>query len=197
MRVRAVENRSPIRDWWSYSQGLRLRHRLAVLAPDAQDVVTQAGGWLFDRAQAGWEVAVALADVGDIAPLQLLGATVLELEGPLSVPVHHTWPELLIVAPALLAADERVRGGVRECLERDLLDIVVWDQELPAGFDRWFAGAHCHPSAAARAFKACALALGGYPGAGSAPIERFRAAGARIDAVAGSFALGPGECAAC
>ncbi|WP_067651830.1 hypothetical protein [Nocardia harenae] len=187
MSTAAGANR--VTEWWTYSQGLRLRHRLAVLACDGAEVIAEAGGWLFDRAQAGWEVAVVLAEVTEVVPLQLLGATVLELEGPLSVPVHHTWPELLIVAPELLAADARVRDGVLRCLEYDLLDIVVWDRDLPAEFEPRFLGAHYRLSAAARAFKARALALGGNPGADVSAPERFRVSSPRMRALAECFVL--------
>src|SRR3954454_7449288 len=38
-----------------------LRYQLNVLAASAQDVVQSAGGWVFDRARAGWDVNVVLA----------------------------------------------------------------------------------------------------------------------------------------
>lgn len=163
-----------ITEWWAYAHGLRLRRRLAVLAHDSDDVVARAGGWLFDQAQAGWEVVAALEQVDDIAPLHILGASVVELEGPLSVPVHHIWPDLMVVSPEVLVADSRVRAGVQDCLDRGLLDIVVWDEDLPDDLDHHFVEAHHHLSAAARAFKSRALAAGGAPADDLAPIERFR-----------------------
>src|SRR5256885_3035465 len=56
-----------------------LRYQLNVLAASAQDVVQWAGGWLCDRAKAGWDVNVILADGGDPRPLTILGATALDL----------------------------------------------------------------------------------------------------------------------
>src|SRR6201999_4509172 len=41
---------------------LGLRYRLDVVAADVADVVKFAGGWLFDRAMAGWDVTVLLVD---------------------------------------------------------------------------------------------------------------------------------------
>src|ERR1700688_3322744 len=51
-----------------------LRPRLAVLAPSVVEVVRSAGGWLFDRAMAGWNVTVITSDHSDSRPLQILGA---------------------------------------------------------------------------------------------------------------------------
>lgn len=147
-----------VTNWWTYAHQHPLRYRLAVLATNARDVVEHAGGWLFDRSMAGWDVNVVLADVTDLAPLQILGVTVLELEGPLAVPVHHTWPDALAVAPDLLLSDSRVRDGVLNCLENDLIEVVVWGNPLPAEFECRVDGMDHRLSAAAHAFKSRALA---------------------------------------
>ena len=47
-----------------------MRYRLDVVAADVADVVKFAGGWLFDRAMAGWDVTVLLVDHPDERPLQ-------------------------------------------------------------------------------------------------------------------------------
>jgi len=48
--------------------------------------VRSAGGWLCDRARAGWDVNVLVADGGDPQPLMILGATALDQdEGFLSI----------------------------------------------------------------------------------------------------------------
>ncbi|EUA51101.1 hypothetical protein I552_2042 [Mycobacterium xenopi 3993] len=54
------------------------------------DVVMFAGGWLFDRAMAGWEVTVLLTDHPDDRPLRILGARTLDLEYALASADH--WP---------------------------------------------------------------------------------------------------------
>ena len=51
-----------------------MRYRVDVVAADVADVVKFAGGWLFDRAMAGWDVTVLLVDHPDERPLQILGA---------------------------------------------------------------------------------------------------------------------------
>ena len=60
-----------------------MRYRLDVVASSVVDVVRFAGGWLFDRAMAGWDVSVLLTDLADQPdgrPLQILGAQVVDLE---------------------------------------------------------------------------------------------------------------------
>ncbi|MFD4354402.1 hypothetical protein ACFWPX_17750 [Nocardia sp. NPDC058518] len=152
-----AQDAGPIVDWWAYAHRHPLRYRLAVLATDAREVVTHAGGWLFDRSMAGWDVNAVLTDVTDLLPLQILGASVLELEGPLAVPVHHTWPDALAVAPDLLRSDSRVRDGVLNCLEHDLIEIVLWGP-LPEEFENRVEVMSHRLSRAARAFKGRALA---------------------------------------
>ena len=65
-----------------------MRYRLDVVAASVADVVRFAGGWLFDRAMAGWDVTVLLtdrvADHRDERPLHILGAQTLDLEDALA-----------------------------------------------------------------------------------------------------------------
>ncbi|WP_067862621.1 hypothetical protein [Nocardia shimofusensis] len=115
-----------------------------------------------------------LSDVAGSAPLRILGATVLELEGPLSVPVHHTWPDLLVVAPGLYAHDSRVRRGVQDCLQGDRLTVITWDQPLPAELEDRFSHVSYPLSDAAHAFKTRAVAATSTPPAAVESLERFR-----------------------
>jgi hypothetical protein len=67
-----------------------MRYRLDVVASSVVDVVRFAGGWLFDRAMAGWDVSVLLTDLADHPdgrPVQALdhGVTEVTLWG-------ETWP---------------------------------------------------------------------------------------------------------
>ena len=45
-----------------------MRYRLDVVAGSVVDVVRFAGGWLFDRAMAGWDVSVLLTDLWPTTP---------------------------------------------------------------------------------------------------------------------------------
>ena len=42
------------------SDGECLRYRVDVVAASAADVVQSAGGWLYDRVMAGWEVTALI-----------------------------------------------------------------------------------------------------------------------------------------
>ncbi|WP_024804566.1 hypothetical protein [Nocardia sp. BMG51109] len=153
-----------------------MRYRLAVVAPNADDVIRHAGGWLFDRTTAGWEVTVLVSDCANVRPLGILGATVLDLEESLSAPVHDTWPHAIAVASSTYLADERVRSGVLECLDRGLTEIALWGDEVPIELARRVQPVQRRVSAAARAFKACALDAAGYPAEAVGATEAFRAA---------------------
>jgi hypothetical protein len=62
------------------SAGRVLRYQLNVVASTTEDVVESAGGWLCDRARAGWDVNVLVAEGGDPRPLTILGATARDLD---------------------------------------------------------------------------------------------------------------------
>ncbi len=59
---------------------LDMRYRLDVVAPSVAEVVRNAGGWLFDRVMAGWDVTVMITGDDDIRPLQILGVDTADLE---------------------------------------------------------------------------------------------------------------------
>lgn len=51
-----------------------------VVTPSTVEVLRLAGGWMFDRVLAGWDVRVLAADQGGIRPLRILGANEDDLE---------------------------------------------------------------------------------------------------------------------
>ena len=94
-----------------------LRYRLDVVAADVVDVVRFAGGWLYDRAMAGWDVTVLIADRPDDRPLQILGVQVLDLEDALASVGTRPRPQALAAAADLFGCDSRVRQGVSSFAE--------------------------------------------------------------------------------
>ena len=54
------------------------RYQLSAVGFSTVDVVQSAGGWLCDRARAGWDVSVLVAIREDPRPLTILGATTLD-----------------------------------------------------------------------------------------------------------------------
>jgi hypothetical protein len=151
-----------------------VRYRLDVVATDVADVVRFAGGWLFDRAMAGWDVTVLVADHPDDRPLQILGVQVLDLECALATAGHRPPPQTLAAAADLFDCDSRVREGVVQALDQGATEVTLWGQTWPAELDDTVGLVEHRLSAAAHAFKSQALAAAGISPAGIGAIERFR-----------------------
>jgi hypothetical protein len=138
--------------------GRILRYQLNVVASTTEDVVRSAGGWLCDRARAGWDVNVLVADGGDPRPLSILGATALDLdEGFVSTVRSASRVEALAVSADLLATDTRVREEILRVLKRGLTEVIVWGKQWPAELGRQADPVQHRVSPAARAFKSYAL----------------------------------------
>src|SRR6201992_1572774 len=153
---------------------LGMRYRLDVVAADVADVVRFAGGWLFDRAMAGWDVTVLLADPRDDRPLQILGAQIVDLEYALATVGHRPPPQTRAAAADLFDCDSRVRDGVLQALEQGATEVTLWGQTWPAELDDSVGLVEHRLSAAARAFKAQALAAAGMRGDSIGASESFR-----------------------
>ncbi len=150
-----------------------LRHRLAIVAPNTVDAVRYAGGFIFDRMMGGWEVVAVLTEHDDVRPLEILGATVLDLTTALASPVHATWPESVLLAPDVFASNEWVRKGAIDCLDKGLSELAVWGDDLPGELACRVFSAHHRLSTAARAFKRCALGAAGIPEQADEDLEIF------------------------
>lgn len=146
-----------------------LRYRLDVLATTTVDVVQSAGGWLYDRVMAGWEVTVLLAENCDTRPLRILGA-----RGMVLASVTGSTSHSLAVSAEAFTADARVRDRVLESLEGRLTEVALWGRAPEAWPLRvnlaTTEGQHLL-SAAARTFKAHALAAAGIVCAAVDPTE--------------------------
>jgi hypothetical protein len=151
-----------------------VRYRLDVVAADVADVVRFAGGWLFDRSMAGWDVTVLLADHADERPLQILGSRILDLEYALATVGHRPPPQTLAAAADLFDCDSRVRQGVLQALEQGATEVTLWGQTWPVELDSHVSLVEHRLSAAAQAFKAQAFAAAGIAGPSIAAIETFR-----------------------
>lgn len=141
-----------------------LRYRLEVVATSAVDVVHAAGGWLYDRVMAGWEVTVLLPGGDGTRPLQILGARTADLETGLTEPrPWGPWGQSLAVSAAALASDDRVRNLMLAALEHRSGEVALWGDEWPWGLNRTISPVQHVLSAAARAFKGQALKAAGIP----------------------------------
>jgi hypothetical protein len=156
-----------------HARSRQLRYRIAVLAPSVKDVVCSAGGWLFDRAWAGHQVTVLVADDVDYRPLRILGAEALDLDCALTPQVRTVWPDTLAVAADLYRHDERVRQGVLETISGGMTNIVMWGDNWPAELETLTTSVQHPLSVAARAFKARALRVTVHS-QHVGPVETFR-----------------------
>ncbi len=160
-----------------------LRYRLVVVAADPVDVVTWAGGWLFDRAAEGWEVTVAVESPVDVRPLAILGLGVADLGCVLSCRQQLPAPQAFSIAGEVSALGVAAREWAERYMRSARTEVRFWG-DIGYG-ERAFphsAPTRYVPTRAAAAFKGYALDAAGVRSA--AEFESFRA-------VAGSVA-GPG-----
>jgi hypothetical protein len=141
------------------TDGECLRYRLDVIAASAADAVHAAGGWLYDRAMAGWEVTVLLPPGCDSRPLRILGVKAIDLEtgfGRTGSATHS-----LAVSAEVFAADDRIRATVLKALNHGLTEVALWGEGWPLADNRGMAWVQHVLSSAARTFKGHALAAAG------------------------------------
>lgn len=135
-----------------------MRYRLDVVAANVPEVVKYAGGWLVDRVMAGWDVTVLIDSTEDLRPLEILGVETQDLESALDMWAERPHPQTVAVAADLYASDARVREGVLNALEHGMTEVTLWGDCWPEELDATVGTVQHQLSAAARAFKAQALA---------------------------------------
>ncbi len=141
-----------------------------VVAASTVEVVRLAGGWLFDRAMAGWDVTVLTTDHPDARPLRILGARAGDLELALTAPFAAPRPHTIAVHTDLHASDARVRRMVHDALDEGWTDVWLWGDQGVTNLRPGASSTRPPLSRAARAFKAQALAaVVGPAGSGDPP----------------------------
>ncbi len=135
-----------------------MRYRLDVVSASVPDVVKFAGGWLVDRVMAGWDVTVLIDGDEDLRPLEILGVDTADLEGALEMWADRPHPHTVAVAADVFSTDVRVRRGVLDALDQGLTEVTLWGEHCPVELDDTVGSVRHQLSAAARAFKAQALA---------------------------------------
>ena len=155
-----------------------MRYRLDVVAASVVDVVRFAGGWLFDRSMAGWDVTVLVADHPDDRPLQILGARMLDLEEALAAVdsgvESRPRPQALAAAADLFGCDSRVRQGVLQALDHGVTEVTLWGENWPAELDESVGLVQHRLSVAAQTFKSQSLAAARMPHGSIGHTETFR-----------------------
>ena len=155
------------------ADGLDIRYRLDVVAPSVLEVVTHAGGWLFDRVMAGWDVTVFIADHADMRPLRILGTQALGLDYAFASLDDRPRPHALAVATELFGSDLRARQRVLKALDHSLTEVTLWGDKRSVELDSIHSVLH-RLSSAARVFKAQALAAAAAANASVGFTETFR-----------------------
>ncbi len=153
-----------------------MRYRMVVLVRDSAEAVSAAGGWLFDRVMAGWEVTVLVADMTNAQPLRILGVTVGDLNDTKALEAAGI-PHSVAISGALCESDADVRARVLDWLERGLQEVTLWGEDYAEDLDSRTTSARHVLSRAARAFKARALAASAGSSQAVADAEPFRTGG--------------------
>lgn len=153
-----------------------IKYQLNVIGSTVLDVVTSAGGWLFDRVMAGWEVNVLVAELDEVRPLEILGARSFELNSALDAMRKGPHPQALAVAIDVFDNDERVRQAVLAAMLRGSTEITFWGHGAPNTIDRTVSPVEHPLTAAAQVFKAHALTAAAALGP-SGPTETFLSGG--------------------
>lgn len=154
---------------------------MAVIAPNVLDAVDHAGGWLFDRIMAGWEVTVMVVDLTDPRPAHILGAMVLDLEQSLTSPPSPSGarPHEIAVSGTVFESDPRIHEGISANIRYRSCRITMWGKGFPDDLDEYTSQVEHRPSNLARAFKAQAMAAAAAPSDQPGAVEVFRRAGIR------------------
>lgn len=138
-------------------------YRLDVVADSVAEAVRQAGGLMFDRCRAGWQVVVVTTDDTHADALAILGV---RAESPGAVgdedPKRDRGFRTVAGPLGLLATSRDIRAD----------SWLLWSDEPGEGPTEVLKPALHQLSAAARAFKTQALRRAGLPLSG-APEERF------------------------
>ncbi|HNM83243.1 MAG TPA: hypothetical protein PKI77_01840 [Mycobacterium sp.] len=176
-----------------HEAGAPARHRLDVIAGSVPDVVRSAGGWLADRALAGWEVNVFVPDADDLAPLRILGVTPHRwTDAPANRANPHR-PTAVAVSADMMSSESTVRDHLAGEIAREVPEVTVWGTDVPSDLVARLQSVEHVPSGAARAFKRHAMRAAALDDA--PPTEVFhsgsRGTRPRLTAVSGGATLPP------
>ncbi|MGW0246214.1 hypothetical protein ACWDYH_06190 [Nocardia goodfellowii] len=144
------------------------------LAPTPAKAVRYAGGWLFDRVMAGWDVTVMVSD-GDIRPLEILGVRVVDLESGLAAKQRAPLPNEIAMDVDMCESDTRMLDRLLRVPDEGWADaVVLWGDRWPAELGSCPSAVHHRLSCAARAFKAQALTAAADREGLTTTVETFR-----------------------
>ncbi|MFZ0904115.1 MAG: hypothetical protein WAN71_09605 [Mycobacterium sp.] len=147
------------------------RYQLCVVAHDVGELVDFAGGWMCDRALAGWDLSVALPEPYDLRPLQIIGVTTLLSHQRFAAINDGDTTTSIAVTPGIVENNDHIRGVVLRALDQPAIEVTFWGPSIPSDLHGQLARRQYRLSGAARAFKAQALAAAAVPAAAISPTE--------------------------
>lgn len=163
------------------------RRQLAILALESSDVVRMAGGLIFDRVRAGWDVQVYLTDPGELRALAILGVP--ECRGLLSFSIGPGNPHAIVAAADIYAHAPRLRRVFATHARRHQAEFAIWGSDDGAYTRPGWSRVEHRLSQAARAFKPHALVAAGVS-PDVTPTELFCGGSQFADGAAPLFHLG-------
>ena len=134
------------------------RRHLYVIGPSTPQVVDRVGGWIFDRAMAGWDVTVFISDLRDVRPLRILGAQADDYRSAVVSMENCPGRMALAVAAEVCDDDASVHGLVRRMLDEGSCEVAIWGDARSADLGAGLPMTSYRLSSAAAAFKKHALA---------------------------------------
>jgi hypothetical protein len=137
-----------------------LTYDLVAIADDVDSLIAAAGGWLCDRARAGWQVTVVVPDGIEVRPLQILGVRTAFASDPYQY-LRGSSPASLALPSELIAGHPQIAKFVERALERRIIEVTLWGDSVPERIAHHFDKVCYAGSDAARAFKPHALAAAG------------------------------------
>lgn len=151
-----------------------MTYQLDIIGDDMSDLVRHAGGWIYDRVAAGWEVTVLLPFADDPRPMRILGAHS-EVVDPVRR-LDERCPQAIAASARLCDHDSGMTAALLTALHTRDAEVTLWGEPWPADLQSPPVAATHRLSLAARAFKSQALAASGAARVPVGAYEVFRTA---------------------
>ena len=150
------------------------RYRLQVASTTATEIVASIGGLVLDTVWSGWETTIyaGRTDTVDGRALRVLGGRSAPLDDLLSTSSAVAPPDVLAMSSDLYALDSRAWQWAKRVLRRGDVALIIWGDHVRLDLPTMRTAAH-ECSAAAVAFKSCALAALGGEKVAVDPFESF------------------------
>lgn len=136
------------------------RHRMAIFAASAADVVQFTGGLIFDHVGAGWDVRVHITQdaTEDERAMRILGIRHLLRSADMD---STEWPDLLLTGAESYRSQPDIHRIFNAAARRQQTEVAMWGGDWPGELDPGIGTVEHRLSTAARAFKAHAVTAAG------------------------------------